>query len=227
MHLLIIEDDLLIAEELAESLSALGHTSRHCATGAEGVGAFKQAVFDAIILDRLLPDMTGTGVLEHLRSIGAVPPVLMLSALGSVKDRIEGLHAGADDYLAKPYDINELDARLAALARRGQQTQTDGLSCSIGHLRLDAAHHKVWFAERTVPLNRMQVGLLAFLMRHADRLITRSMLLEGVWGYTFNPSTNLVESNVSRLRGRLQEVGCDPIITRRGEGYMLLSDQCR
>lgn len=227
MNLLIIEDDPLIAEELADSLSALGHTSRQCATGAEGVSAFRQGFFDAIILDRMLPDMTGTGVLEHLRSIGAVPPVLILSALGSVKDRIEGLHAGADDYLAKPYDINELDARLAALARRGSQAHADGLSCSIGHLRLDTAHHKAWFADRSIALNRMQVGLLAYLMRHADRLITRSMLLEGVWDYTFNPSTNLVESNISRLRGRLEEIGCDPIMTRRGEGYMLLSDQCR
>jgi two-component system OmpR family response regulator len=227
VKLLIIEDDTLIAEELADSLAAMGHTSRHCATGAEGVSAMRQAPYDAIILDRMLPDMTGTGVLEHLRSIGAVPPVLVLSALGSVKDRIEGLNAGADDYLAKPYDINELGARLAALARRSPQAHADGLSCSIGRLRLDAAQHKAAFAEQSVALNRLQVGLLAFLMRHADRLVTRSMLLEGVWDYTFNPSTNLVESNISRLRGRLEEIGCDPIITRRGEGYVLMSDQCR
>ncbi len=227
MNLLIIEDDPLIAEELADSLGALGHTSQRSASGAEGVSAFRQGAFDAIILDRMLPDMTGTGVLEHLRNIGPVPPVLMLSALGSVKDRIDGLNAGADDYLAKPYDINELDARLAAIARRGGQPHPDGLSYTIGHLRLDAAHHKVWYADRSVALNRMQVGLLAFLMRHADRLITRSMLLEGVWDYSFNPSTNLVESNISRLRGRLEEIGCDPIVTRRGEGYLLLSEQCR
>jgi two-component system OmpR family response regulator len=227
LNLLIIEDDPLIAEELTGSLAAMGHTSRHCASGAEGVSAFLHGFFDAIILDRMLPDMTGTGVLEHLRTIGPVPPVLMLSALGGVKDRIDGLNAGADDYLAKPYDINELDARLAAIARRGGQVLADGLSCSIGRLRLDAAHHKACFGDQSVALNRMQLGLLAFLMRHADRLITRSMLLEGVWDYAFTPSTNLVESNISRLRSRLQEIDCDPIVTRRGEGYMLLSDQCR
>jgi two-component system, OmpR family, response regulator len=226
LQLLLVEDDPLIAQELTGSLDALGHECVHCATGAGAIGAFAQGEFDAIILDRMLPDLTGTGLLDHLREQGPLPPVLMLSALGSSRDKVEGLNAGADDYLAKPYDIGELNARLAALVRRGPQTHSDVISLSIGQLRLDGANHKVRFGARQGHLNRIEFSLLLFFMRDADRLVTRAMLLEGVWSYSFQPATNLVDSNISRLRKRLLELGCDPIVTRRGEGYMFLSDQC-
>jgi two-component system, OmpR family, response regulator len=226
LQLLLVEDDPLIAQELTGSLDALGHQCVHCATGAGAIGAFAQGEFDAIILDRMLPDLTGTGLLDHLREQGPLPPVLMLSALGSSRDKVEGLNAGADDYLAKPYDIGELNARLAALVRRGPQVHSDVISLSIGQLRLDGANHKVRFGARQGHLNRIEFSLLLFFMRHADRLVTRAMLLEGVWSYSFQPATNLVDSNISRLRKRLLELGCDPIVTRRGEGYMFLSDQC-
>lgn len=226
MQLLLVEDDMLIAQELTGSLRALGHDCVHCATGVGAIGAFAQGGFDAIILDRMLPDLTGTGLLHHLRAQGPVPPVLMLSALGSSRDKVEGLNAGADDYLAKPYDISELNARLTALVRRGPQVHSDVISLSIGQLRLDGAHHKVRFGPRSEHLNRVEFSLLLFLMRYADRLVTRAMLLEGVWSYSFQPATNLVDSNISRLRRRLLDLGCDPIVTRRGEGYVLLSDQC-
>ena len=226
MQLLLVEDDPLIAQELTGSLDALGHHCTHCPTGAGAIGAFAQGGFDAIILDRMLPDLTGTGLLEHLRVQGPVPPVLMLSALGSSRDKVEGLNAGADDYLAKPYDIGELNARLTALVRRGAQAHSDVISLSIGQLRLDGANHKVRFGARSGHLNRIEFSLLLFLMRHADRLVTRAMLLEGVWSYSFQPVTNLVDSNISRLRRRLLDLGCDPIVTRRGEGYVLLGDQC-
>jgi two-component system OmpR family response regulator len=226
LQLLLVEDDPLIAQELTDGLGALGHDCVHCATGAGAIGAFAQGGFDAIILDRMLPDLTGTGLLEHLRAQGPVPPVLMLSALGSARDKVEGLNAGADDYLAKPYDIHELNARLAALMRRGAPIHGDVISLSIGQLCLDAANHKVRFGARQGHLNRIEFSLLLFMMRHADRLVTRAMLLEGVWSYSFQPVTNLVDSNISRLRRRLLDLGCDPIVTRRGEGYMLLGDQC-
>lgn len=226
MQLLLVEDDALIAQELCEGLDMLGHHCVHCTTGAGAIGAFVQGAFDAIILDRMLPDLTGTGLLDHLRMQGPLPPVLMLSALGSARDKVEGLNAGADDYLAKPYDIHELNARLAALTRRGAQVHGDAISLSIGQLSLDAANHRVRFGTQQGHLNRVEFSLLLFLMRHVDRLVTRAMLLEGVWSYSFQPVTNLVDSNISRLRRRLQELGCDPIVTRRGEGYILLGDQC-
>jgi two-component system, OmpR family, response regulator len=226
VRLLLVEDDFLIARELTESLVALGHNCVHRDTAVGAIDALSQDVFEAIILDRMLPDLTGTGLLDLLRAQGPVPPVLMLSALGSSRDKVEGLNAGADDYLAKPYDIGELNARLAALGRRGAQIQSDVISLSIGQLRLDGANHKIRFGVRHGHLNRIEFSLLLFLMRHADRLATRAMLLEGVWGYSFQPATNLVDSNISRLRKRLLELGCDPIETRRGEGYILVSDQC-
>ena len=226
MQLLLVEDDPLIAEELTGGLDALGHRCVHCATGASAIGAFAQGSFDAIILDRMLPDVTGAGLLDHWRGQGPVPPVLMLSALGGTGDKIDGLNAGADDYLAKPYDIHELNARLTALGRRGAQLHGDGITLTIGQLALDAATHKVRFGTRQGHLNRVEFSLLLFLMRHADRLVTRAMLLEGVWSYAFQPVTNVVDSNISRLRRRLLDLGCDPIVTRRGEGYMLLGDEC-
>ena len=226
LRLLLIEDDPLIAGELDRSLGALGHDCTSCATGAGAIGAVAEGTFDAIILDRMLPDVTGTGLLRHLRDQGPVPPVLMLSALGSAREKVEGLNAGADDYLAKPYDIGELDARLAALVRRGPQARGDVISLSIGQLRLDGAAHRVCFGERWAHLNRVEFSLLLFLMRHADRLVTRAMLLEGVWSYSFQPATNLVDSNISRLRRRLLDLDCDPIVTRRGEGYVMTSTRC-
>jgi two-component system, OmpR family, response regulator len=226
LQLLLVEDDALIARELVERLSALGHNCIHRDTATGAVDAFAQGTFDAIILDRMLPDLTGIGLLNHLREQGPLPPVLMLSALGSSDDKIEGLNAGADDYVAKPYDIGELNARLTALVRRGAQVHSDVISLSIGQLRLNGANHKIRFGVQEAHLNRVEFSLLLFLMRHADKLVTRAMLLEGVWSYTFQPATNLVDSNISRLRRRLLDLGCDPIVTRRGEGYVLVSEQC-
>lgn len=226
LQLLLVEDDPVIAQDLTGKLGALGHQCLHCVTGTEAIGAFAQSTFDAIILDRMLPDLTGTGLLDHLRGQGPLPPVLMLSAMGSSSDKIEGLNAGADDYLAKPYDVGELNARLAALVRRGAQVQGDVISLSVGQLRLDGTNHKIRFGTHQGHLNRIEFSLLLFLMRHADRLVTRTMLFEAVWSHSFQPAPNLVDSNISRLRRRLLELGCDPIVTRRGEGYILLSEQC-
>ena len=227
MRLLIVEDDTLIAQGLVSGLGEMGHSCQLSATGSDAVRAFTQESFDAIILDRMLPDMTGTGLLSHLRMSGPVPPVLILSALGSVRDRIEGLEAGGDDYLAKPYDLAELNARLGALARRGAQPQAEGMVCTLGRLSLEAGSHKARFGTEIRVLNRIEFSLLLFMMCRPDRLITRAMLLDGVWGTVFEPATNLVECNISRLRKRLHDIGCDPIVTRRGEGYLLLAELCQ
>lgn len=227
-HILVVEDDPLIAGVICRGLGEQGHAARHVENGALAIAACLEGGVEAVVLDRMLPDMSGIDVMDRLRAAGQLPPVLMLSALGSVQDRVEGLKAGADDYLTKPFDHAELDARLAAICRRGRRgggAEESG-ELVVGRLRLDSAAHRAMLGEAGIDLNRKQFSLLAFLMRHADRVVTRAMLLENVWGYAFDPATNIVESNLSRLRTRLQALGCDAVETLRGEGYMLRSDKC-
>jgi two-component system OmpR family response regulator len=225
VKLLVVEDDRVIANFISCGLRAIGHESALAHCGADAVARWEENQFDAIILDRMLPDTSGVALLELLRRKSAVPPVLMLSALGSVQDRIEGLDAGADDYLVKPFDIAELAARINAIARRNSGREPGG-ELAIAELRLDPASHHAIYRERSAALNRKQYSLLAHLIRHADRLVTRGMLLEHVWGYSFEPVTNIVESNMSRLRTKLLDLDCDPIETRRGAGYILRSERC-
>lgn len=203
----------------------LGHLATTARTGAEALQATKSDDFDAVILDRMLPDITGDEVLRQLLFRPSRPPVLMLSALGSVSERIQGLQAGADDYLAKPFDMEELAARLQAISRRSVGRESEG-TIAVGALHLEPAGLRACFKGEAVLLNRKQYSLLVQLMRNADRLVTRKMLLEGVWGYGFETTTNIVESNLSRLRTKLLELGCDAIETQRGSGYVLRSSSC-
>jgi len=225
---LVVEDDPVIAGVICRSLAAWGHQPLHALTGREALAHGRNGAIEAIILDRMLPDIGGIEILAHLRAGGCQAPVLMLSALGSVQDRVEGLRAGADDYLTKPFDDSELEARLAAICRRNQRSGDDKTvgDLAVGRLRLDNAAHRAFLGEASIDLNRKQFSMLAYLMRHADRVVTRAMLLENVWGYAFDPATNIVESNLSRLRGRLQALGCDAVETLRGEGYVLRSAKC-
>ena len=225
MRLLIVEDDPVIADQITHGLGSVDRQLRLARTGAEALLALQQEHWDAIVLDRMLPDLNGLSVIDHIRRDGHATPILMLSALGSVKDRIEGLAIGADDYLAKPFDMDELAARIAAISRRGT-AMSENPRLEVGGLQLDPSGHQARFRDRAVALNRRQYSLLAHLMRHADRLVTRSMLLEGVWGYAFAPTANIVESNLSRLRTALIGIDCDPIETQRGAGYILRSDRC-
>jgi len=225
LRLLVVEDDPTIAGQIDRGLGALGHEMSLAASGAEALRAFSASQFDAVVLDRLLPDGTGIAVLEHLRREGQSLPVLMLSALGSVEDRVEGLFAGADDYLAKPFAMTELAARLTAITRR-QGHRAEGAGLALGQLRLDPAGHRAIYRDGSIDLNRKQYSLLAELILQADRVVTRGMLLESVWNYSFEPGTNVVESNLSRLRSKLLLIDCDPIETRRGVGYMLCSARC-
>lgn len=225
MFLLVVEDDPVIAAQVSLGLERLGHDLRVVANGCDALAETAARNFDAVVLDRMLPDLSGIEVLRQMGGNHAKPPVLMLSALGSVADRIQGLHAGADDYLAKPFDMEELAARVEAITRRSAPRDSEG-TFVVGSLQLDPAAHSASFRGDVVALNRKQYSLLAHLMRNADRLVTRRMLLENVWGYDFEPSTNIVESNLSRLRTRLMEVGCDAIETKRGLGYVLHSTRC-
>ncbi len=225
MRLLVVEDDPVIADQVTRGLRAIDHEVHVAATGAGALLVLQQGHWDAVVLDRMLPDLNGLSIIQQIRRYGHATPILMLSALGSVKDRIEGLASGADDYLAKPFDMDELAARIAAISRRGMAV-AENARLEVGRLTLDPSGHEARFHDRAVTLNRRQYSLLAHLMRHADRLVTRSMLLEGVWGYTFAPTANIVESNLSRLRTALIGIDCDPIETQRGAGYILRSDRC-
>jgi two-component system, OmpR family, response regulator len=225
MHLLVVEDDPVIADIIVSGLGNFGHSATLARTGSEAVEALADRSHDAVVLDRMLPDMDGLTIIKRMRNEDAGLPVLMLSALGSVKHRIEGLDIGADDYLTKPFDVEELSARLQAIVRRGT-ARPEAVGLEVGRLRLDPSGHRVIYREKSVVLNRKQYSLLAHLMRNADRLVTRRMLLECVWSYSFSPSTNIIESNMSRLRTALQDTGCDPIETQRGSGYILRSERC-
>jgi two-component system OmpR family response regulator len=227
MQFLVVEDDPVIARHIATGLRALDYGASWVECGSAAVSAFDSASYDAIVLDRMLPDISGIDLLKALRRREHFPPVLMLSALGTVQDRIEGLEAGADDYLTKPFEMAELVARLNAIARRTAPPRgADASQLSVGGLSLDPSSHSACREGNAVQLNRKLYSLLAHMMRHPDRVVTRNMLLEHVWGYSFAPTTNIVESNMSRLRGRLQELGCDPIETLRGSGYILRSQRC-
>ncbi|MEO0032298.1 MAG: hypothetical protein RIS94_2056 [Pseudomonadota bacterium] len=228
MHLLVVEDDPVIAGHILGGLAAVGRSADHAGCGADALTRFKAQRYDAVVLDRLLPDVEGTALLEMMRRCtDAMPPVLVLSALGSLADRIEGLEAGADDYLVKPFAVAELVARLNAITRRGPSARgDDAAQLAVGALALDPSSHSAGYRTRRLQLNRKLYSLLAHMMRHADRVVTRDMLLEHVWGYSFAPSTNIVESNMSRLRARLQDLGIDPIETVRGSGYILRSQGC-
>lgn len=225
MHVLVVEDDPLIADHIVSGLKLGGHTARLAVNGADAARAIADGVYDAVVLDRMLPDINGLSVIDQVRAKGGAMPILMLSALGSVKNRIEGLQAGADDYLAKPFSMDELDARLQAIVRRGTP-QAGKAILQIGALKLDVASHSVAYGASSMILNRKQYSLLAHLMHNADRIVTRTMLLEAVWSYSFSTTTNIVESNMSRLRTALQEIGCDPIDTQRGAGYVLRTERC-
>lgn len=225
MFLLVVEDDPVIAAQVTLGMERLGHESRVVSNGWDALAETAQRNFDVVVLDRMLPDLSGIEVLRQLNRDNLRPPVLMLSALGSVADRIQGLKAGADDYLAKPFDMEELAARVEAITRRSAARDSEG-NIAVASLQLNAAGHSASFRGAVVALNRKQFSLLVHLMRNADHLVTRRMLLENVWGYTFEPTTNIIESNLSRLRSKLMEVGCDAIETKRGSGYVLHSARC-
>lgn len=225
MNLLVIEDDDSIAKLIASGLRDYGHDATTAATGETALARLRDHRFDAVVLDRMLPGMDGIDVLRHIRRGVGNPPVLVLSAMGETDHRIEGIEAGADDYLVKPFDMMELNARLNAIVRRtNRATRVDRIA--IGGIEISIAHHKAFRHGRPLHLNRKEFGLLIELVQHCDRTVTRRMLLERVWGYTFEPGTTIIESNMSRLRSKLTQADeIDPIETVRGSGYVFHRDR--
>lgn len=221
MRLLIIEDDAEAAAYLARGLSESGHIADHAARGVDGLHLATSECYDAAIVDRMLPDLDGLAVIAALRQAGNRLPVLILSALGTVDDRVKGLRAGGDDYLVKPFAFAELLARLESLARRSTAEPLDPV-LSVADLRLDRMARTVTRAGRGIDLKPREFQILELLMRHAGQVVTRTMLLEQVWGYHFDPQTAVIDVQVSRLRQKIDK-GFDPPLlhTVRGAGYRL------
>ena len=222
MKVLVIEDDAETAAYLLRGLREHGHVADHAADGRDGLFMAGGGGYDVLIVDRMLPAMDGLNLVRTLRGAGVNVPVLFLTALRGVGDRVQGLEAGGDDYLVKPFAFTELLARLNALARRPPLSGARN-TFQVADLELDLLKRAVTRGGQRVELQPREFSLLEFLMRHADQVVTRTMLLEGVWDFHFDPKTNIVETHVSRLRGKISRSGRDPelIHTVRGAGYML------
>ncbi len=222
MRILLVEDDPTVAGFVAKGLREAGHVVEHADNGRDGLFLAAAEVFDAVVLDRMLPGgIDGIRILETLRGQGNVTPVLLLSALAQVDERVAGLKAGGDDYLTKPFAFSELLARVEAMTRRGKN---DGPQTRlvVADLEMDLLSRLVKRAGQKIDLQPREFRLLEYLMRHASQVVTRTMLLEGVWDYHFDPQTNVIDVHVSRLRQKVDRpFGSSLIHTVRNAGYML------
>jgi len=221
MRILVVEDDEVAAEYVRKGLMEAGHVVDLAADGDLGLEMARAADYDALILDRMLPKLDGLELLAHLREDGDVTPVLILSALGEVDHKVEGLRAGGDDYLAKPYSFTELLARVEAIGRRSDPTAAV-TKLKVGDLEMDLLARTVRREGQKILLQPREFRLLECLMRNAGRVVTRTMLLEKVWDYHFDPQTNVIDVHISRLRGKIDKEFEEPLLhTVRGAGYRL------
>jgi len=221
MRVLLIEDDGEAAAYLVKGLTESGHVVDHAESGEDGLQMALTVRYDALVVDRMLPGRDGLSVIGMLRAGGDRTPALVLSALGEVDDRVAGLRAGGDDYVVKPYAFRELLARLEALVRRGRPEPARS-RLEVADLVLDLETHAVTRAGRRIQLQPREYHLLEYLMRHHDHVVTRTMLLEQVWDYHFDPQTNVVDVHVSRLRAKIDKDFDRPLLhTVRGAGYKL------
>jgi len=221
MRILIVEDDLEAADAMARGLVEAGHACERAEDGEAGLTAARAGGFDVLIVDRMMPRMDGVTLVETLRREGDQTPVLFLSALGEVNDRVEGLKAGGDDYLVKPYAFSELIARVEALARRRETGSVQTL-LRVGDLEMDLIGRTVRRQGREIDLQPREFQLLEYMMRHAGQSVTRTMLLEKVWEYHFDPQTNVIDVHISRLRSKIDKGFDRPMLqTVRGAGYRL------
>ena len=221
MRLLIVEDDLVASQAMVTGLSEKGHI---CVTAPDGEAGLKAAAdgrYDVLIVDRMMPRLDGVSMVSALRRGGDMTPVLFLSALGEINDRVEGLNAGGDDYLVKPYALAELLARVEALSRRREMGAVQTV-LKVGDLEMDLIAREVRRAGVEIDLQPREFQLLEFLMRHGGQSVTRTMLLEEVWDYHFDPQTNVIDVHISRLRSKIDKGFDKPMLqTVRGAGYRL------
>jgi two-component system, OmpR family, response regulator len=221
MKMLVIEDDAETASYVVNGLAERGHVVDHADNGRDGLFLAAGEPYDLIVVDRMLPGLDGIGIVKTIRSAGIKTPVLFLSALDGIDDRVIGLDAGADDYLVKPFAFAELIARLNALSRRPALTAAD-TKLQIGDLELDCLTRRVARSGQQIALQPKEFKLLEILMRNAGQVVTRTMLLEQVWGFHFDPNTSVVETHISRLRSKVDRgFPADLIQTIRGAGYSI------
>jgi two-component system OmpR family response regulator len=223
---LLIEDELESAAHTATRLEENGWTVEIIADGAEGLALCLQGRFDVIIVDRMLPSLDGLSLVGELRARDIHTPVLFVTAMGSVSDRVAGLEGGGDDYLVKPFSFEELRARLQILARRGGGPDAEATLLRAQDLKLDRLQRSVSRGEQTIDLLPLEFKLLEFLLLHPGQVVTRLMLLQQVWGFKFDPRTNIVETHISRLRAKIDPDGAAPLITTvRGAGYLIADER--
>ena len=222
MRILVIEDDTSVADYVRKGLDELGYTVDVAGDGKQGLFLATTEAYDLLIVDRMLPELDGLTIVQTLRASDASVPVLFLSALGEVDDRVKGLEAGSDDYLTKPFAFSELKARVEALLRRRQSTDAQVTELVVKGLRMDLLTRTVERDGKAVNLKPREFRLLEFLMRNAGQVVTRTMLLEQVWDYHFDPQTNVIDVHVSRLRSKIDKGFEPPLLeTVRGAGYRL------
>lgn len=222
MRVLVIEDDQDVASYLVKGLRESDYVVDHAADGKDGLMMAASESYDVMIIDRMLPGMDGLNIIKTVRATGNQTPILILSALGDVDARVEGLRGGGDDYLTKPFSYTELLARLEALARRSKQTSETETVLNVADLEMDLLARTVKRSGQNIDVQPREFRLLEYLMRHADQVVTRTMLLEKVWDYHFDPQTNVIDVHISRLRSKIDKGFEKPLLhTVRGAGYML------
>ena len=221
-RILVVEDDDDTQSYLAKALREAGYTVEATASGREGLMHALSGGFDAMVLDRMLPDLDGLALLKSVRAAGVQTPAIMLTAMSAIDERVRGLGAGADDYVVKPFSFSELAARLEAVLRRPAETRPEETRLACGDLELDLIARTARRGERAIGLLPREFQMLEYLMRRQGRVVTRTMLLEGVWDYRFDPRTNVIDVHISRLRRKIDPEGEPPLIhTVRGSGYKL------
>jgi two-component system OmpR family response regulator len=221
VKILLVEDDLETANYVLQGLQEAGHNVAVAPEGRDGLFRAAGEDWDLLIVDRMLPGLDGLGIVRTLRGAGVSTPVLFLTTLGGIDDRVDGLNAGADDYLVKPFAFSELSARVAALGRRPRRTAPE-TTLKVADLEMDLLAHTVRRGAEVLDLQPREFRLLEYLMRHSDQVVTRTMLLEKVWDFHFDPHTNVIETHISRLRSKIDKGRSRPLIhTMRGAGYCL------
>ncbi len=222
MRVLVIEDDAAVAEYVRKGLDEFGYSVDIAPDGKEGLFLATSESYDALIVDRMLPEIDGLTVVQTLRATNTIVPVLFLSALGEVHDRVKGLESGGDDYLTKPFAFSELKARLEALIRRSSTTDAPVTQLTVQDLTMDLLSRTVARNGVTIELQPREFRLLEYLMRHTGQVVTRMMLLEQVWDYHFDPQTNIIDVHISRLRAKIdRDFDKQILVTVRGAGYRL------
>ncbi len=222
MRVLVVEDDESHARFITSGLKQAGHNVDHAKDGMEGLFLATEETYDAMIMDRMLPKLDGLAVIEALRKSGNKTPVLVLSSLSKVEERVKGLRSGGDDYLTKPFEFEELLARVEALARRSSPEQTERTTLVVGDLQMNLLTREVTRGGQAIDLQPKEFQLLEFLMRREGQVVTRTMLLEGVWDFHFSPNTNLIDAQMSKVRIKVDKPFTHSLIkTIKGAGYKI------